>query len=41
MQQAVGNWWLDDRIKVGNDHTIGQPDAGVMSGSGYTLAGGF
>ena len=43
------SWWTADgggqTFSTGGGYalggTIGQPDAGVMSGPGYTLAGGF
>ena len=42
------SWWTVDgggRSSMGRDYlinvTIGQPDAGAMSGGGYTLHGGF
>ena len=41
-------WWTVDGgggVSEGGDYslssTLGQPDAGSMSGGGYTLAGGF
>ena len=43
------SWWTADgggyTFSAGGDYslggTIGQPDAGLLTGSGYTLAGGF
>ena len=43
------SWWTTDgggqTFRTGDGYalggTIGQPDVGVMSGPGYTLAGGF
>jgi len=43
------SWWTADgggqTFSTGGGYslggTIGQPDAGLLSGSGYTLAGGF
>jgi len=43
------SWWTADgggyTFSAGGDYslggTIGQPDAGLLTGPGYTLAGGF
>jgi hypothetical protein len=43
------SWWTVDSggntLNTGGDYslggTVGQPDAGVLEGGGYTLAGGF
>lgn len=47
-QSYAIDWWTVDGgggISSGGSHilsgTIGQPDAGVMSGGGYALTGGF